>query len=53
MSKQSARPVVAARQKDEFVFVLSGRPTLVTNAGETELRPGGKWQFQHKDGTPY
>jgi uncharacterized cupin superfamily protein len=89
--------------QDEFVYILSGRPTLVTNAGETELRPGmcmgfkggdadghhllnrskedviylevgdrlpgdagaypdddlkavmveGKWQFQHKDGSPY
>jgi uncharacterized cupin superfamily protein len=89
--------------QDEFVYILSGRPTLVTDAGETELRPGmcmgfkggdpdghhlvnrseedvvyleigdrlpgdagaypdddlkavmvdGKWQFQHKDGSPY
>jgi uncharacterized cupin superfamily protein len=90
--------------QDEFIYVLSGRPTLVTDAGETVLAPGlcmgfkggvpdghhlvnrtaedvvylevgdrlpgdaasypdddlkavfaahGKWQFQHKDGTPY
>jgi uncharacterized cupin superfamily protein len=92
------------RVQDEFVYVLSGHPTLVTNAGETALSPGmcmgfkggdadghhlvnrstedvvylevgdrlpgdsgaypdddldavvdaaGKWQFLHKDGTPY
>jgi uncharacterized cupin superfamily protein len=28
-----------ARQ-DEFVYVLEGRPTLVTDRGEVELRPG-------------
>ncbi|WP_437278771.1 cupin domain-containing protein [Sorangium sp. So ce375] len=90
--------------QDEFVYILSGHPTLVTNTGETTLHPGmcmgfkggdpdghhlvnrstedvvylevgdrlpgdsgsypdddlkavmgadGKWQFQHKDGTPY
>lgn len=26
--------------QDEFVYVLSGRPTLITDAGETELAPG-------------
>lgn len=26
--------------QDEFVFVLEGEPTLVTDAGETQLRPG-------------
>ncbi|HXF47637.1 MAG TPA: cupin domain-containing protein [Burkholderiaceae bacterium] len=91
-------------RQDEFVYVLSGRPTLVTNAGEMQLAPGmcvgfkagqrdghhlvnrtadeviylevgdrmpgdavsypdddlqavmgadGKWQFLHKDGSPY
>lgn len=89
--------------QEEFVFVLSGQPTLVTDSGETQLSPGmcagfppngvahqlvnrtdsdvfilevgdrptgdegsypnddieatmgddGKWQFVHKDGTPY
>ena len=94
----------AHSRQDEFVYVLSGRPTLVTDEGETELAPGmcagfkagtgnahhllnrtkedvvylevgdrtsgdegsypdddikavlgpdGKWQFAHKDGTPY
>jgi len=27
-------------KQDEFVYVLEGRPTLVTDEGETELRPG-------------
>ncbi|MEZ5666750.1 MAG: cupin domain-containing protein [Alphaproteobacteria bacterium] len=27
-------------QEDEFVYVLSGTPTLVTNDGETPLAPG-------------
>jgi uncharacterized cupin superfamily protein len=26
--------------QDEFIYVLEGRPTLVTNAGETQLSPG-------------
>jgi uncharacterized cupin superfamily protein len=26
--------------QDEFVFVLEGRPTLITDAGETPLEPG-------------
>ena len=90
--------------QDEFVYVLSGHPALVTDAGETLLHPGmcmgfkgrdpdghhlvnrtkedvvyleigdrlpgdsaeypdddlrvamgadGKWQYRHKNGTPY
>jgi uncharacterized cupin superfamily protein len=27
-------------KQDELVYILEGRPTLVTDAGETELRPG-------------
>jgi uncharacterized cupin superfamily protein len=27
-------------RQDEFVYVLEGEPTLVTDAGETPLRPG-------------
>ena len=27
-------------REDEFVFILEGEPTLVTDAGETPLRPG-------------
>jgi uncharacterized cupin superfamily protein len=30
----------AHTKQDEFVYVLEGRPTLVTNAGRTALRPG-------------
>jgi len=91
-------------RQDEFVYVLEGQPTLITESGETLLSPGmcagfkggtgqghhlvnrsnadvvflevgnrsagdtgsypaddiqavlgpdGKWQFAHKDGTPY
>ncbi len=27
-------------RQDEFIYVLEGSPTLITNAGETLLRPG-------------
>lgn len=30
----------AHTRQDELVYVLEGEPTLVTNAGETRLRPG-------------
>ena len=30
----------AHSRQDEFVYVLSGRPVLVTDEGETELAPG-------------
>lgn len=30
----------AHRAQDEFIYVLSGEPTLVTNAGSTRLTPG-------------
>ena len=30
----------AHTKQDEFVYVLSGHPVLVTNGGETELHPG-------------
>ena len=30
----------AHARQDEFVFILEGAPTLVTNAGETPLSPG-------------
>lgn len=94
----------AHSKQDEFIYILEGAPTLVTNAGEMLLSPGmcsgfragtgdahhlvnrteadvvylevgdrtagdagtypdddlcavfgadGKWQFTHKDGTPY
>ncbi|MBW4652348.1 MAG: cupin domain-containing protein [Kaiparowitsia implicata GSE-PSE-MK54-09C] len=93
----------AHSHQDEFIYVLTGSPTLMTHAGETQLEPGmcagfkagsddahqlvnytqaevvylevgdrtpedqvtypdddlkavwveGRWQFTHKDGTPY
>jgi uncharacterized cupin superfamily protein len=30
----------AHTRQDEFVYILEGRPVLVTDAGETELEPG-------------
>lgn len=27
-------------KQDEFIYILQGNPTLITNAGETELLPG-------------
>jgi uncharacterized cupin superfamily protein len=30
----------AHTRQDEFIYILEGRPTLVTDAGETELEPG-------------
>lgn len=30
----------AHEKQDEFIYVLEGTPTLVTNAGEEELKPG-------------
>ena len=28
------------RREDEFIYIIEGEPILVTNAGETPLRPG-------------
>jgi uncharacterized cupin superfamily protein len=30
----------AHTKQDEFIYILEGRPTLVTDAGETQLEPG-------------
>jgi len=30
----------AHTKQDEMIYILEGHPTLVTNAGETQLRPG-------------
>lgn len=30
----------AHSKQDEFIYILEGRPTLITDAGETELSPG-------------
>ncbi len=32
-------------KQDEFVYILSGEPTLVTDEGETALRPGMRAGF--------
>jgi uncharacterized cupin superfamily protein len=40
----------AHSRQDELVYVLAGRPTLVTDAGETELSPGMCAGFKAGDG---
>lgn len=40
----------AHTRQDEFVYVLEGTPTLVTNDGETELAPGTCVGFKAGDG---
>ncbi len=30
----------AHSRQDELIYILEGKPTLITNAGETSLRPG-------------
>lgn len=51
--------------QDEFIYLLSGHPTLVTDQGEVQLQPGDcagfpaggvahqVGVFTRKDGTPY
>jgi uncharacterized cupin superfamily protein len=36
--------------QDEFIYVLEGTPTLITNAGETPLAPGSCAGFKAGDG---
>ncbi|MBX3723303.1 MAG: cupin domain-containing protein [Turneriella sp.] len=36
--------------QDEFIYVVSGNPILVTNAGETQLAPGMCAGFLHANG---
>lgn len=36
--------------QDEFIYVIAGNPTLVTNAGESELAPGMCAGFPHGTG---
>ena len=40
----------AHTKQDEFVYILEGRPTLVTDAGRTRLAPGMCAGFQGRDG---
>ena len=35
--------------QDEFIFILSGHPTLITNSGETTLHPGMCMGFKGGD----
>ena len=39
--------------EDEFVMVLEGDLTLVTDAGEETLGPGEPGAYLHRDGAPY
>jgi len=40
----------AHARQDEFVYILEGRPTLVTNQGATELSPGDCAGFEAGSG---
>lgn len=37
-------------RQDEFIYILEGTPTLITNAGETQLAPGMCAGFPHGTG---
>src|ERR1700747_318795 len=37
-------------REDEFIYIVEGEPVLVTNAGETPLRPGMCAGFQARSG---
>jgi uncharacterized cupin superfamily protein len=40
----------AHTRQDEFIYVLEGTPTLITDAGETLLKPGMCAGFKHGTG---
>jgi uncharacterized cupin superfamily protein len=40
-------------REDEFIYILEGAPVLVTNAGETPLRPGLCAGFKAGDGNAH
>ena len=40
----------AHSRQDELVYILAGRPILITNAGETQLEPGMCAGFKAGDG---
>ena len=42
----------AHTKQDEFVYILEGEPTLVTNAGRTALKPGMCAGFKGEAATP-
>ncbi len=43
----------AHARQDEFIYVLEGTPTLITDAGETELSPGMCAGFKAGTGDAY
>ena len=43
----------AHSRQDELVYILEGRPTLVTNEGETELAPGMAAGFRRGTGNAH
>jgi uncharacterized cupin superfamily protein len=40
-------------REDEFIYILEGEPVLVTNTGETQLRPGMCAGFKAGDGNAH
>lgn len=40
-------------REDEFIYIIEGEPVLVTNAGETALRPGMCAGFKAGDGNAH
>jgi uncharacterized cupin superfamily protein len=40
-------------REDEFIYILEGEPVLVTNKGETQLRPGMCAGFKAGDGNAH
>ena len=43
----------AHKRQDEFVYVLEGRPTLITNSGPREMAPGMCVGFKAGDGNAH
>ena len=43
----------AHSEQDEFVYILEGRPTLITDEGETPLGPGSCAGFAHGTGNAH
>ena len=54
LTRLSPQAVSALRhahsRQDEFIYVLAGRPTLITDEGDTELAPGMCAGFQASSG---
>lgn len=43
----------AHKTQDEFIYVIEGNPTLITDAGETDLAPGMCAGFPHGTGNAH